>query len=311
MFEQPIRKLFDVGSIVYSPPIGAVPPFVNVKGGRNGTSLDAGNFIVLGQDDVGGAGAVLLSDRVIPTAGFFVRLQGQGPSLAVTTGDSVASPVPANAKVFIDMADTDTATRAITITGRAGTDSEALRFMDESDNLYLNLDVQGQGGGANFNNPTTGTIIELQTNLATNASVSIQKVNNDTSVGFADLPTLNLPVNGQHVSYIARPQGASNANSQIIGYSFVPSNTIGSGHLIAFTNQNGDCLFCTSTGNVSIEVSVPTARLHIVGSPDGSPGSGPLKLSVGTLVVTPEGGLLEFDGTHLYFTIGATRTIIV
>lgn len=33
----------------------------------------------------------------------------------------------------------------------------------------------------------------------------------------------------------------------------------------------------------------------------------PLKLQSGSLTATPESGALEFDGTHLYFTIGSTR----
>jgi hypothetical protein len=59
------------GSISYSKrSSGAVPPFVNVAGARNGTSLDAASFVVLGQD-VGEAGnpAKLTSNRQIPLEG--------------------------------------------------------------------------------------------------------------------------------------------------------------------------------------------------------------------------------------------------
>ena len=36
-------------------------------------------------------------------------------------------------------------------------------------------------------------------------------------------------------------------------------------------------------------------------------GTAPLKLQSGSLNSTPENGALEYDGTHLYFTIGSTR----
>jgi len=40
-------------------------------------------------------------------------------------------------------------------------------------------------------------------------------------------------------------------------------------------------------------------------------GTAPLKLQSGSLNTTPENGALEFDGTHLYFTIGSTRSQVV
>jgi hypothetical protein len=40
-------------------------------------------------------------------------------------------------------------------------------------------------------------------------------------------------------------------------------------------------------------------------------GTAPLKLQSGSLNTTPENGALEFDGTHLYFTIGSTRHQLV
>lgn len=66
------------GNINYSSPPGAVPPFVNIAGGRNGVSLDSANFIVLGQE-VGAAGdpAALLSFRDIPMDEFRINFNFQ------------------------------------------------------------------------------------------------------------------------------------------------------------------------------------------------------------------------------------------
>ena len=63
-------------------------------------------------------------------------------------------------------------------------------------------------------------------------------------------------------------------------------------------------------GSVGIgQTSAPTARLHL---PAGSTGAGtaPLKLTSGSVLTTPENGAMEYDGNHLYFTIGSTRYTI-
>jgi len=47
---------------------------------------------------------------------------------------------------------------------------------------------------------------------------------------------------------------------------------------------------------------VPTASLHIAGSAGGTSGTAPLKINSGTLLTTPEPGVIENDGTALYYT---------
>jgi len=54
----------------------------------------------------------------------------------------------------------------------------------------------------------------------------------------------------------------------------------------------------------------PTAIMHIGASP-GTAGLGPLKLTAAPLLAVPEDGLIEYDGTNFYKTIGAVRSIIV
>lgn len=50
----------------------------------------------------------------------------------------------------------------------------------------------------------------------------------------------------------------------------------------------------------------PTATVHIVAGSTAA-GSAPIKLVSGTLMTTPENGAIEYDGTHLYITIGGVR----
>jgi hypothetical protein len=56
--------------------------------------------------------------------------------------------------------------------------------------------------------------------------------------------------------------------------------------------------------------TTPTAFVHIAAS-GGTPGLGPLKLTAAALLAVPEDGLIEYDGTNFYKTIGAVRSIIV
>lgn len=50
----------------------------------------------------------------------------------------------------------------------------------------------------------------------------------------------------------------------------------------------------------------PTATIHVAAGGTAA-GSAPIKLTAGPLLTTPEHGALEFDGNHVYFTIGSVR----
>lgn len=68
--------------------------------------------------------------------------------------------------------------------------------------------------------------------------------------------------------------------------------------------------FTVGKEKVGIGVASPNAYLHLpASSSDG--GTAPLKFTAGTLMNSPENGAFEFDGTHLYFTIGNTRNTII
>jgi hypothetical protein len=58
--------------------------------------------------------------------------------------------------------------------------------------------------------------------------------------------------------------------------------------------------------SVGINMTTPTSRLHLPAG-TATAGQAPLKLTSGTNLGTIEAGALEFDGTHLYFSISATR----
>lgn len=75
-------------------------------------------------------------------------------------------------------------------------------------------------------------------------------------------------------------------------------------------DDNGVEMTIKATGKIGIGNENPTAYLHLKAS-DGSANAAPLKFNAGTNLTTTERGAFEFDGTHLYFTPGATRQILL
>lgn len=69
-------------------------------------------------------------------------------------------------------------------------------------------------------------------------------------------------------------------------------------------------LFSLRGINLGIGTSTATAAVQIRAGA-AIPGGAPLKLTPGTNLTTPEDGTFEYDGTHLYFTIGSTRHTLI
>lgn len=81
---------------------------------------------------------------------------------------------------------------------------------------------------------------------------------------------------------------------------------------ISYTHITGANFAISTIGQVTINLpsSIPTAFLEICPGLS-TPGGAPIKLINGSLLATPENGVFEFDGFHLYFTIGTTRTVLI
>jgi len=76
-----------------------------------------------------------------------------------------------------------------------------------------------------------------------------------------------------------------------------------------YLGQAGNSMYDEFNDLLGIGVT-PTAALHIKAG-SNTPGTAALKLSVGASLDTPEDGVFEYDGTHLYFTIGSTRNTLI
>lgn len=60
---------------------------------------------------------------------------------------------------------------------------------------------------------------------------------------------------------------------------------------------------------VDLGITNPSAKLHL-GAGTATAGTAPVKLTSGVNLTTPEDGTIEYDGSNLYFTVGATRKTI-
>lgn len=78
-----------------------------------------------------------------------------------------------------------------------------------------------------------------------------------------------------------------------------------------WSNDNGTTahLYLAANGNFGIRTT-PTARLHLPAGTSAA-STAPLKFTSGTNLTAAEAGAMEFDGTNLYFTPGATRYTIL
>lgn len=87
--------------------------------------------------------------------------------------------------------------------------------------------------------------------------------------------------------------------------SYGTMSLIAGGSVAADININNDRLVVKWNRNVGVDLTSPSAALHIKA---GTTSLAPLKINAGSVLTTPESGAIESDGTHLYWTdAGGTR----
>jgi hypothetical protein len=102
-----------------------------------------------------------------------------------------------------------------------------------------------------------------------------------------------------NTSYVAASVSAWNIADRIFNIGIGPS-----------AGNNADALTVMKSGKIGMGISTPSATLNIKAG-SATAGTAPIKLTAGPLLTTPEDGTFEYDGTHLYFTIGVTRNTII
>ncbi len=134
--------------------------------------------------------------------------------------------------------------------------------------------------GRNTAVPGTGAIVYLYVNLLDSGNTF-----SNTTPFLKIAPIVNLTGSG---------------TKNIIGIHYAPTITsfTGGGTHVAMLLEAGNSGFGMTT--------MPTARIHVAAG-TATAGTAPIKINSGTNLTTPEDGAMEYNGTHLYFTIGSTR----
>lgn len=330
------------GSISRTNPAGAVPPFVNIAGARNGTSLDSSNFVVLG-DDVGtptfpgqltserwlsmdghniaffGATTCFSNFQLDPTGQTgtldIIDILADGQDYTHFLVESLGSPGIFPNDIFISLVN------GVTPEGIATPGTWIQCELNGVQNFLMAVN-----GQTFWKNQTTGipyfTISdagELFGPLIGGAILQIEPTYTGSTPGtFSDIfisPTFDsTAANVGYTSMLIQPQiNQTGSTNPVIGIDFSPGITAVSGELIAFRNTVGDVRLQSNaaTGKTGVHNSgTLSAYLHI-GPGAVAAGSGPFKLTAGPLLTVPEDGCIEYDGTNYYKTIGTTRSIIL
>lgn len=214
-----------------------------------------------------------------------------------------------------------------------------------STNLYYNTTGAGNtaiGKGALYKNTTGTNNIGIGSNavsycqtvsgligIGSNAGNKINAGGYSVIIG-SDMSQSNLATMDRSVAIgsVNVAKMTSLTNSTILGYNIQADDshtalqnviaintgrrtmTLSKDNYINIANVIYANTFTVGREQVGIGVDNPSARLHLPASTaDG--GSAPIKITAGTLMGSAENGAFEFDGTHLYFTIGSTRHTIV
>lgn len=322
-----------------------------VKGARNGLSLDSASNVVLGQD-IGAAGnpAILLSDREVPMAGFYLNLfdgnlvisdAEQAPSgagLLQIIRNNIGSGVGVDDLALINTTpatavqnqnsptlllqgngwdQTALASKAAQWTvvnspqDGSGTVNSNLSFNFSvnggAQQTFLQLNTFGQIVGGVFTGDAFITTFGVRFD-ATGVLFNLANDANGTGVGTLylwDTSTGIIPT----AFAASNMDDGTNREYYLLGWNeetdmlTLNVHAAGTGVIrpVAFLPN---IMFGTP--------AAPTAKIHIAAS-SGAAGSGPLKLTAGALLGTPEPGSIEYDGTHFYATTasGVRQTITI
>ena len=191
-------------------------------------------------------------------------------------------------------------------------------------NGYISFDTGGYGysnermrilanGKVGIGTTTPGNLLSIVGNSSTPGGVAFDvknsNVSGDTrfSVSSSNNRTLNVQVTGD--SYAVNQKGAYLfTNGGLSNMTFMTDGDVGSGGsgYISFatggyTLTTQERMRITSTGNIGIGITSPSAVLHLKAG-TATAGTAPLKFTSGTNLTTAEAGAMEWDGSRLYIT---------
>ena len=175
-----------------------------------------------------------------------------------------------------------------------------------------NLTWEPGGGGGGLPSGTAGQT--LRNTGGTTWVANSTLFNDGTNIGIGGTPQAGLHIKGSRDFLIDNNRAYQAKNSAGIVESFlwpraddnITYLNYGNSGFRIRNNNSSDVIHMTSGMRVGVRTNNPTAYLHL-GTTNGSFNTAPLKFASGTLLGGVEDGAMEYDGNHLYFTIGSTR----
>ena len=186
-----------------------------------------------------------------------------------------------------------------------------------SSNYILNLpsasgttgQVLSTDGAGNLSwiNPSTGSVVSVS---ATAPLASTGGLTPTLSIAQATSGTDGYLSATDWSTFNSKQQATSSAIIATLGYEPADVSSFAAGS-VPFVNSNGalaednsQFFWDNSNKRLGIGITTPTARFHLA---SGSTSVAPLKITSGSLLVSPSDGSIEYDGTFLYYT-DATNT---
>jgi hypothetical protein len=300
--------------------------YVPYSGAAENVDLNSQSLLDVGLIEVGSGGQVQLNSN--GSASF-----GSG-ALTVDTGGklNLTATLPSNANTeganFIITGNASTSgfyQSVLRLTLNAGYTSDQRSTTIEGNN-------NSAGTGANFLSINCGLYGGVDSTTAGyNAGLCNYAVNRGSGPAIG---VVGSAFNGQGtgpkiglVGYVDDTSGSSSARIGVMGLGganlspgvlptsltsacvFADNQTSGSPFFIA-SNNGSEVMRIASNGSLGVGITSPTALVHL-NAGTALAGTAPLKLTPGTNLTTAEDGAFEYDGTHLYFTIGSTRHTII
>jgi hypothetical protein len=166
-------------------------------------------------------------------------------------------------------------------------DPDVLSYIDTSGNSF-NI----SGGGISFTTSTSKIITFADTGFSVTTDNDTFNTGGGSGLLNYSTATDNLSIGGNTFNY------SSQTDVLLVENGF------------QYSGAASGIFTITGAGKVGINLNPATAQLEISAS-DGTAGTAPIKLNSGALLSSTVNGVFEFDGTHLYFTIGAIRHTII
>ena len=255
-----------------------------------------------------------------PAAGTFTTLTSTGNA---TLGDAEATDTHSIKGTTTLLA--NSASAALTVTQTGAGNAFVVEDAASTDGTPFVVDAVGRiiiGHSAAVTGIFNQAFLEIH-NVGGNTAQSIQRYSADAFSPDIDFCKSRNATTGSHTVVVSGDNLGTIRFAGSDGTGFIQAAEIKAevdgtpgtndmpGRLVFSTTADGasfptERMRINSAGNVGIGQTTPTAMLHLKAG-TAAAGTGPLKLTAGTNLATPENGAIEFDGTKLTMTDNSVR----